>query len=147
MNDWLVADALTPQTQGVLAPLYQAASRGELALPICAACATTFELDQGRCDVCGAGDIAWPLVDPVGAVHSVTTVHRREPGLIVATQPYHVIDVELTSGHRLLMTTVTPAAHPPTIGDVAYIEFRSVGGVAVPAFSSSPPNPDPEVVT
>ena len=135
MNDWLVAESLAPHTEGALAPLYQAATRGELALPHCMACATALELDQTRCDQCGASDIAWPTVEPIGVVHSVTTVHRREPGLVVATQPYHVLDVELNSGHRLIMTTVGAAIDAPTIGDVAYITFRFVGGVAVPAFS------------
>lgn len=138
MTDWLAADSLAPNTAGSLAPLYEAAARGELALPHCAACRLASELEQLRCDRCGATGIDWLRVEPKGSVHSVTTVHRREPGLILAEAPYHVVDVELTSGHRLLMATEGPTAISPRIGDDVTIVFRHVGGVAVPALALSP---------
>jgi hypothetical protein len=65
-------------------------------------------------------------------------VHRLEPGLIVATVPYHVVDVELASGHRVLMTTSIATDRSPAIGDPANITFRRVAGVAVPALEVSP---------
>ena len=61
--------------------------------------------------------------------------------LILTTEPYHVIDVEFDSGHRLLMTTVSQTAQPPAVGDSAGIGFRHVGGVAIPAFASPPALP------
>ncbi len=136
MGDWLVDDSLAPATDGTLAPLYAAAARGELALPHCPACGQPLELEQLRCESCGAIGASWRGVEPTGTVHSVTTVHRREPGLIRATAPYHIVDVELTSGHRLLMTTDVPTPRPPAIGDPARIVFRRVGGVAVPALAT-----------
>lgn len=138
MTDWLVDDALAPSTGGTLAPLYAAAARGELALPHCGACGLALELEQLRCDACGATAVEWRAVDPNGTVHSATTVHRREAGLIRATEPYHIADVELTSGHRLLMTTDRPTSTAPAIGDPARIVFRTVGGVAVPALATNP---------
>jgi uncharacterized OB-fold protein len=116
--------------------MYAAAAAGELAMPHCAACDQPLELEQLRCDACGAADVAWLRVDPHGTIHSVTTVHRREPGLIVATEPYHVVDVELASGHRLVMTTDRPTATPPAIGDAARVVFRDVFGVPVPSLRS-----------
>jgi uncharacterized OB-fold protein len=147
VSDWLVVDSLAPHTGGVLAPLYEAAGRGLLALPHCNLCAMPLELEQTRCDECGDGGVEWTTVAPHGVVHSVTTVHRREPGLIVTAEPYHVVDVELDSGHRLLMTTVRPAADAPAIGDLATIAFRRVAGVPIPALASTRlPDNDSEVV-
>jgi uncharacterized OB-fold protein len=87
------------------------------------------------CDGCGADEIAWPEVERDGVVHAITMVHRREPGLILTEQPYPVADVELSSGHRLVLTTTRPCPEPPDIGEAVRIEFRSVGGVAIPAIS------------
>lgn len=140
MTDWLVDDSLAPVADGALAPLFAAAADGVLALPHCAACGTPLELDQYRCDACAGTDVDWRAVPPSGTVHAVTTVHRREPGLIRATGPYHLADVELASGHRLIVTTDRPTTTSPAIGDAATIVFRQVGGVAVPALATGTPS-------
>jgi uncharacterized protein len=139
-GDWLVAPDLAPDAgDPVMAPVYEAAGRGALALPFCAACSTPLELEQYVCDVCGASaEIGtagreWRDVPLVGTVHTRTLVHRREPGLIVATGPYPVIDVELASGHRLVLATVTPSGQAPDIGAPVEIAFRTVGTVNLPA--------------
>jgi uncharacterized OB-fold protein len=137
MADWLVADSLVPHTDGTLAPMYAAATAGQLAMPHCGACRQALELEQLRCDACGGTDIAWLPVDASGTIHSVTIVHRREPGLIVANEPYVVVDVELASGHRLVMTTDRPTTTSPAIGDPARIVFRDVAGVPVPSLSTA----------
>jgi uncharacterized OB-fold protein len=138
--DWLVAPELAPDAgDPVMAPLYAAATRGALALPFCAACCTPLELEQYVCDACGASaDIGtagreWRDVPLTGTVHTVTLVHRREPGLIVAPGPYPVIDVELASGHRLVLTTAAPSGQAPDIGAPVEIAFRTVGAVTLPA--------------
>jgi uncharacterized OB-fold protein len=134
VTDWLVDDSLAPRTGGALAPLYAAAERGELALPHCNACGLALELEQLRCDACDAADVVWRSVARLGVVHAVTTVHRLEPGLVRASQPYHVADVELASGHRLIMTSATAITRPPRIGAAVTVSFRRVGGVAIPSF-------------
>jgi phenylpropionate dioxygenase-like ring-hydroxylating dioxygenase large terminal subunit len=48
-------------------------------------------------------------------VHAATLVHRREPGLIIAVQPYPVIDVELTSGPPGDYVTKRIAAEPVVV--------------------------------
>jgi uncharacterized OB-fold protein len=138
--DWLVAPDLAPDpADPVMAPLYAAAARGALALPFCAACSIPLELEQYVCDGCGdSAEIGtagreWRDVPRAGTVHAATLVHRREPGLIVATGPYPVIDVELTSGHRLVLTTATPSGAAPDIGAPVEIAFRTVGAVTLPA--------------
>jgi uncharacterized OB-fold protein len=138
--DWLVAAELAPDAgDPVMAPVYEAAARGALALPFCAACTAPLELEQYVCDGCGANaEIGtagrqWRDVPLAGTVHAASLVHRREPGLIVATGPYPVIDVEVASGHRLVLTTVEPSGQAPGIGTPVEIAFRTVGAVTLPA--------------
>jgi uncharacterized OB-fold protein len=135
-TDWLVADELAPATHGRLAPLYEAASTGVLVMPFCGKCGQVLELEQDICDVCGAAAVDWRPVEPRGVVHAVTTVHRREPGLVLVNEPYHVVDVELDSGHRVIMTTDRPVTSAPAIGDPVLVSFRSICGVSVPAVAT-----------
>jgi uncharacterized OB-fold protein len=134
VDDWLLDSALAPTADDdVLAPLYRAAAHNELAMPFCAACALPLELGQEVCDGCGRGERNWRTVDPRGTVHTVTLMHRREPGLVHGMAPYPIVDVELSSGHRMVMTTVQPANTAPIIGTAVYIAFRHLGDVAIPA--------------
>jgi uncharacterized protein len=135
-TDWLVAASLTPITEGELAPFYAAAARGELVMPFCGVCEwAALELEQTTCDSCGAQDVKWRTIELRGIVHSATTVHRLEPGLVLTAEPYQIIDVEFASTHRLLMTTTEPTADPFLIDTPVLVGFRTVGGVAVPAVS------------
>jgi uncharacterized OB-fold protein len=136
--DWLVTDELAPATDGSLAPLYDASGGGSLAMPFCGACDQALELEQAVCDTCGAS-VRWKVVEPEGVVHAVTTVHRLEPGLVRTEAPYHVVDVELDSGHRVVMTTDRPLTTPPGMGNHVRVTFRTVGGVAVPAVATNAP--------
>ncbi|MHB8467253.1 MAG: Zn-ribbon domain-containing OB-fold protein [Acidimicrobiales bacterium] len=138
MTDWLVVEELAPSTRGALAPLYEAAAAGSLVMPFCRACGQVLELEQAVCDKCGCGDPTWRPVERAGVVHAVTTVHRHEPALLRSTEPYHVVDVELTSGHRVIMTTSRPVDAAPVIGDAVQVTFRRVGTVAIPAVAVSP---------
>jgi uncharacterized OB-fold protein len=134
VEDWLLDSALAPAVDDdLLAPLYRAAARSELAMPFCAACALPLELDQEVCDSCGHGERDWRTVDPSGTVHAATLMHRREPGLVHGMAPYPIVDVELSSGHRMVMTTVQPADTAPPIGTAVRIGFRHLGDVAIPA--------------
>ncbi|BBX27021.1 Zn-ribbon domain-containing OB-fold protein [Mycolicibacterium alvei] len=135
--DWLLDGTLAPAVGGdSLAPLYEAANRGELALPFCAACAQPVELGQEICDNCGASEQNWRAVELLGSVHSATLMHRREPGLVRAQHPYPIVDVEMNSGHRLVLTTVHPADTAPAIGTAVTIDFRHLGNVAIPAIDT-----------
>ncbi|HVV08053.1 Zn-ribbon domain-containing OB-fold protein [Amycolatopsis sp.] len=136
-TDWLLDDSLAPSIEDeALGELYRGAARGELVLPFCSACELPLEPEQLVCDGCGATGPVWRPVPPRGRVHTATVVHRLEPGLVRTAEPYPVADVELASGHRLVLTAVTPGG-PPSIGDPVSIGFRELGGVAVPAFEVS----------
>ena len=133
-TDWLVSASLAPNRDDVqLEPFYAAAARGVLVLPFCTQCGTPLEFEQRVCDRCDTGRPAWLPSRPTGVIHAATVVHRLEPGLIRSGAPYPVLDVELASGHRLLMTTTAPPDVVPVIGDAVTIGFRCVGGVAIPA--------------
>ncbi len=119
-----------------MAPLYAAAGRNELVLPFCAAVHAALELDQQVCDHCASTERDWRTVDPRGTVHAATLMHRREPGLVHAVAPYPIVDVELTSGHRLVMTTTQPADTMPPIGAAVRVGFRHLGDVAIPAIEN-----------
>lgn len=136
LHDWLLDDALAPTVaDDSLAPLYEAAGRGELALPFCAGCGQPLELDQEICDHCDVAEQDWRAVELDGTVHSATVMHRREPGLVRAQGPYPIVDIELTSGHRLMLTTMQPSGTAPAIGTAVSIGFRHLGGVAIPAIN------------
>jgi uncharacterized OB-fold protein len=137
LEDWLLDPTLAPAVENdPLAPLYRAATRNELALPFCAACAQPLELDQEVCDHCGDTEHDWRTVDPRGAVHAATLMHRREPGLVHAQAPYPIVDVELDSGHRMVMTTAQPADTAPPVGTLVRIGFRRLGDVVIPAIDT-----------
>lgn len=136
-QDWLLDNTLAPTVDGdSLAPLYEAARRGELALPFCAGCAQPLELDQEICDGCGVSETHWRAVELHGTVHAATLMHRREPGLVRVQSPYPIVDTELDSGHRLVMTTVQPTDIAPRIGTTVSIGFRHLGDVAIPAIDT-----------
>jgi uncharacterized OB-fold protein len=143
-SDWLVVDALAPDVDDVvLATLYESAARGELALPFCGSCDQPLELGQQVCDACRSTRPVWREVERRGVVHSATLVHRLEKGLVITEAPYPVVDVELASGHRLVMTTVQASSNAPDIGTAVVVGFRLVGAVHIPAAAFSPRGTDP----
>ncbi|WP_330256193.1 3-ketoacyl-CoA thiolase [Nocardia sp. NBC_00565] len=144
-TDWLLDDGLAPQSDGdPMAPLYDGAARGELVLPFCVRCDVPLDLEQQVCDRCGSFEKDWRSTELVGIVHSSTLMHRLEAGLVTATTPYPIIDVELAGGHRLIMTTIDPTSTAPRIGDAVLIGFRTLGGVSIPAARINPAPLDTE---
>jgi uncharacterized OB-fold protein len=138
-TDWLLDPALAPDVEGdAIRPLYDAAARGELAMPFCSACDLPLDLEQDICDGCGASMHTWRAVEQHGVVHSSTMMHRREPGLVRAEHPYPIVDVELDSGHRIVMTTSVPMSSAPAIGTAVRVEFRTLGAVRIPAAFPQP---------
>jgi uncharacterized OB-fold protein len=136
-EDWLLEPALAPAADdGAVGPLYEAAGRGELALPFCRSCGLPLELEQQVCDGCGGTERHWRTVEARGVVHAATMMHRREPGLVRTSDPYPIVDVELTSGHRIVMTTTTPWPVAPPIGMSVGIGFRRLGDVVLPAIET-----------
>lgn len=143
-RDWLLEEALAPDTDDDhMLAFYEAAARGELILPFCTDCHLQLDLEQYVCDRCGSFDSSWQSVDLIGVVHSATTMCRFETGLVRVDVPYPILDIELSSGHRLIMTTLDPTSVTPSIGDEVGIAFRKLGGVAIPSAFSTIQNTAP----
>ncbi|TCN53673.1 acyl-CoA-associated DUF35 OB-fold domain-containing protein [Rhodococcus sp. SMB37] len=138
--DWLLHDELSPDVDNdPLAPMYEGSARGELVLPFCTSCLLPLDLEQPVCDGCGSLECVWRVVAPVGTVHSSTVMHRAEPGLVRIDDPYPIIDVELASGHRLIMTTLESTQLPLPIDAPVRVAFRNLGKIAVPAAQPTAP--------
>jgi uncharacterized OB-fold protein len=133
MTDWLVDEQLAPAATGELAPFYAAAAARRLDMPYCDGCGEVLELEQQICDACGSPRVSWRSVEAVGTVHSFTRVHRLEPDLIRTRSSYLVLDLELDSGHRIVLTTTGPTDTDPAIGERLQIAFRRIGGVQIPS--------------
>lgn len=134
IDDWLLDPVLAPAIAGdAIQPYYDAAARAELSLPFCARCGVALELEQLVCDGCGTTERQWRPTEREGVVHAATMMHRGEPGLVRAGVPYPIVDVELRSGHRIVMTTATPSGSAPAIGTAVRIGFRRLGDVTLPA--------------
>ena len=116
-----------------MAPFYEATQEGALRLPECERCQAPRELEQYTCAECSETTVHWRAVPLSGVVHALTRVHRFEPGLVRASSPYLVADVEFETGHRLVMTTTSADVDDLRIDAQVTIGFRRIGARAVPA--------------
>jgi uncharacterized OB-fold protein len=72
---------------------FEAAARGELAVQVCAACATVLHAPVAYCAGCGSWDTAWRVVAGTGTLYSWTVVeHQTHPAFPV---PFTVVLVAL----------------------------------------------------
>jgi hypothetical protein len=129
--DTLLLEAAQPQPDEVAGPLYDGAARGELQLRFCTENRHPLDLDQIRCEVCGAPG-AWEATAPRGRVLASIVMHRRESTLVRTTQPYTVFDVETESGHRLYLAATEPDAPPLPAGTEIEIGWVRLGACVVP---------------
>lgn len=100
-----------------LQPFWDAALRGELAFPRCAACARWHWYPGPACPCGHDGEFEWRTVSGEGTIYSFTRVHRAflPSGSSV---PCTVVLVEFDDapGVRLVTNLVGPGADAPTIG-------------------------------
>ena len=57
-------------------PFWEAAARGELAIPRCAACRAYVWYPRERCPACGGGELPWEPVSGRGTLFSFTIVRQ-----------------------------------------------------------------------
>lgn len=134
---------LEPAPAG-LEPLYAGTALGELRLPSCGSCGSPLDLVQVVCDRCGRLDVRWSAVALHGTVHAATTVMRPSRRFVIGNLPYHVVDVDLASGHRLTMAATHRGGATPAIGDAVAVQFARVGTTAVPRAHVAQPGDDKE---
>lgn len=136
LDDWLLDPSLAPPpvTRCWRRCTTRRSGRGDAAV-LCRMRETT-GTRAGHLRRLRGGDRSWRAVAPHGTVHAATLMHRREPGLVHARGPYPIVDVELDSGHRLVMTTARPTDTAPRIGTAVHIAFRRLGDVVIPAIDT-----------
>jgi uncharacterized OB-fold protein len=107
------------------------AARGELRIPQCRSCGSTFWPAGPVCPRDRSADIEWITDSGLGTVTSWVRFHKRYYADDVV--PYVVVQVELDSGPRL--TTSWAGREEPACGQRVGVSFREVApGVVLPEF-------------
>jgi uncharacterized protein len=119
---------------------WDAAARGEIALPRCSACSHFALPPTMVCPVCGTTDprFVYEVVERGGAIRSWTVVRDAFLPGFEDELPYVLVDVELDaeSGLRMIGRLVEGTAATLRIGDRVTVVFDTVtDDVAVPSFT------------
>ena len=102
-----------PRPSALTEGFWEAARRGVLVRPVCAACGHSFFTPQIACPRCLSEDWAYQPSSGRGVVYSATVVHRAPfPGM---ETPYQVAIVDLEEEWSML-TNIVGAAAPTPIG-------------------------------
>jgi uncharacterized OB-fold protein len=100
MND--TAQLLPDVADPVLAPHWEAAGRGEVAIRRCLACGELQWPPRPNCLVCHAFDFEWETVEPRGTLFSYFVAHKPLHPAFADEVPYAAGVVELDSGIKML---------------------------------------------
>lgn len=131
-TDWLMDPAARPSGEPPLEEFLEAAAAGSLSMPFCSLCDRPLDIDQVRCEGCCEGRPTWRQVDLTGRVLAAIEMHRFEKSLVRSTAPYQLVEVELVSGHRLIVSTDEPTSRKYQAGDAIDLGLVEVGGQNVP---------------
>jgi len=118
---------------------WEAAARGELALPRCAACKHFTMPPTMVCPACGTTTprFTYEVVDGAGTICSWTVVRDAFLPGFQDDLPYMLVDVELDAerGIRMIGRLVDGSAAMLRIGDRVAVTFDTIAdGLAVPSF-------------
>ena len=124
----------------VTAPYWEAARRGELALPRCDACGLVFAYPRRFCPGCWSPEHTWQTMAGCGLLWSFTEVHVAFYDDTWADDiPYVVAVVELAEGPRLMANLVDPDPHRLHIGARVEATFVDRGDdLTLPVFRLAP---------
>jgi hypothetical protein len=100
MND--TAALLPDVNDPVLAPHWDAARRGELAVRRCLACGELQWPPRPNCSVCQSFELGWETVEPRGALFSYFVAHKALHPAFEHEVPYAAGVVELDAGIKML---------------------------------------------
>jgi uncharacterized OB-fold protein len=123
---------------------WDAAARGELALPRCAECKQYTLPPTMVCPACGTTDprFTYEVVHGRGTVRSWTVVRDAFLPGFDDDVPFVLVDVELDAAPqvRMIGRLVDGAGAPLRVGERVAVTFDTLAdGVAVPSFVLSPP--------
>ena len=131
MSDW--ARPL-PAPDGVSAPYWEAASRGELLIQRCPACGHRQFYPRALCTVCGT-DPEWESASGRGVVHTFTVIRQNYARPFSDELPYVVAIVELDEGVRMMSNITDCAVDDVHVGMPVEVHFvEAAEGVGVPFF-------------
>lgn len=118
-------------------PFWEAAARGELAIPRCRACRAFAWYPRERCGACGGGDLAWEPVSGRGTLFSFTVVRHAFAKPFAPHVPYTTGLVALAEDPAVRLATLLVGCDPAAlrIDQPVRVVFRDLPwpGAAVPA--------------
>lgn len=110
-------DFAPPRDLPDLQPFWDAAARGELALPRCPECAAWQWYPGPGCPCGYCDEFEWQHVRGVGVLHTFTRVERAFlPGGSVLPYTVALVELDDAPGVRLVTDLVGPGAEVPRIG-------------------------------
>jgi uncharacterized OB-fold protein len=86
----------------VLRPHWEAAARGELAIPFCASCGAAQWPVRTNCLVCHGFDVEWRPIEPRGTLFSYFVAHKALHPSLEDEVPYAAAVVTLEGGVKML---------------------------------------------
>lgn len=90
-----------PRKDGVSAPYWEAAARGELVVQECPSCGHRQFYPRAVCTQCG-GDPGWLTCSGKGTVHTFTVIRQNHAKPFRDELPYVVAMVELEEGPQMM---------------------------------------------
>lgn len=133
-----------PDTQrGPVAPLWQAAARGQFSLPRCTACGAFDWYPHGQCGQCGGEDIAWTPLSGRATLFSWAVVNRALHKPLAPIAPYVSAIVVIDEDRKTRFVTRLVDCDPDTLqaGMPVEVRFADLGypaletGVVAPLFA------------
>lgn len=133
-------------THGPTAPLWQAASRSEFALPRCTGCGTFDWYPKGECRHCHGSDIAWSPLSGRGTLFSWAVVKRALHKPLAPIAPYVSAIVVIDEDRLTRFVTRLIDCDPAGLhaGMPVMVRFADLGypaletGIIAPLFAASP---------
>lgn len=114
-----------PSPNPLTAPYWQAALKGELQLPRCAACGKFHFYPRAACPHCGSRELQWQVVSGKGEVYSFTVVHRAPSKGFEAMVPYVVAVVALHEGPHMMTRVIGVQPDAVRVGLKVQVEFEA----------------------
>jgi uncharacterized OB-fold protein len=96
------ARLLPDVTNPMLRPHWEAAARGELAIPFCVACGAPQWPPRPNCLACHGFDMEWRAVEPRGTLFSYFVAHKALHPSLADEVPYAAAVVLLPVGVKML---------------------------------------------
>ena len=109
---------------------WEAASRGALAIRVCAECDAVLHMPVAYCRSCGSWRTDWEVVAPRGRIYSWTVVHRQIHPAFPA--PYTLALIELLDRPQARLIGYLPGVPELAAGRELVAGFVEIDGISLP---------------